>query len=138
MNQHGSIQLAWQDGLLTMHTTGPFNEEGIDQAFLELRTNVSEANLPRWYRIDILDKETYGSPQVMSVISQSYLWAMTHGCQAIAIVCANRLQEQLLEQFTTRTHINLQSFLTAADALAWLDSQRFGNEKDVFSNSLSA
>lgn len=120
---HGQLLLRWDADLLYIEVIGPFNLEGVTAGFLQIQQNVNQSQRNAWARIDVLDKETLGAPEVMKVIGASYKWCLQHDCVAIASVCSTSIQRQLLEQTRQKSGMNLAGFSTLAEAELWCREQ---------------
>lgn len=122
---HGQLLLRWDADLLYVDVMGPFNLEGVTAGFLQIQQSVSQSQSQRsaWARIDVLDKETLGAPEVMKVIGASYKWCLQHDCVAIASVCSISIQRQILEQTRQKSGMNLAGFATLAEAEQWCREQ---------------
>ena len=99
-----------------MSVHGPFNQQGVEQAFAEIKASVRKVEPQDWYRLEVLDQQTLGSPTVMKVIGASYLWCIEQGCQFIAVVCANRIQQTILREFIRTSGLNIMAFNSQAEA----------------------
>ena len=122
MVAHGKVNYSWHGNILQLDVFGPFNVIGINNAFKELKKQVSTNFLEKWYRIDVIDDETLGCPEVMKTIGQTYLWSLENSCQMIAIVCANRVQLSLLNAFIEKSGLNVRAFTNQKDALATINA----------------
>ena len=107
---HGKINCAWQNNILHLDVFGPFNVIGVKNAFKQLQAHIDIDSNQNWYRIDVIDEQTLGCPQVMKIISQTYVWSLENHCQMIAIVCANRVQYSLLTNFIERSGLNIRAY----------------------------
>lgn len=123
LQSHGQILLRWDADLLYVDVMGPFNLEGVTAGFLQIQHSVSQSQSSAWARIDVLDKETLGAPEVMKVIGASYKWCLQHDCVAIASVCSTSIQRQILEQTRQKSGMNLAGFATLAEAEQWCREQ---------------
>jgi hypothetical protein len=129
LQSHGQILLRWDADLLYVDVMGPFNMEGVTAGFLQIQHSVSQSQSQSqsqrsaWARIDVLDKETLGAPEVMKVIGASYKWCLQHDCVAIASVCSTSIQWQILEQTRQISGMNLAGFATLAEAEQWCREQ---------------
>ncbi len=122
MFAHGKVNYSWHGNILQLDVFGPFNVIGINNAFKELKKQVSTNFLEKWYRIDVIDDETLGCPEVMKTIGQTYVWSLENNCQMIAIVCANRVQLSLLNAFIEKSGLNIRAFTNQEDALATINA----------------
>lgn len=122
MIAHGNINCSWHGNILQLDVFGPFNVIGINNAFEELKKQVSANFHEKWYRIDVIDDETLGCPEVMKTIGQTYMWSLENNCQMIAIVCANRVQLSLLNAFIEKSGLNVRAFTNQKDALATINA----------------
>lgn len=120
MISHGSVSINWSANLLKIDTHGPFNEEGVTAAFKEIKGSVRALAHPKWVRLDRLDEQTLGSPEVMAVIAENYLWGYRYGCQATAVICSHIVQVQILDGFIRQSGVNMKSFDSVNEAEAWL------------------
>ncbi len=117
MENHGYNTLEWCGDVLINRTFGPFNITGVTAAFEHIKTTALTSGKPRWYRVDVLDGETLGSPDVMKVISQSYYWCLNEGgCEAIISCCANVVQEKMLQQFIDHSKLNMKVMANLEEA----------------------
>ena len=122
MVAHGKVNYSWHGNILHLDVSGPFNVIGINSAFDELKKQVSANFFEKWYRIDVIDDETLGCPEVMKTIGQTYVWSLENNCQMIAIVCANRVQLSLLNAFIEKSGLNVRAFTNQEDALATINA----------------
>ena len=120
MKPHGIVELYWRESLLLIETQGPFNVEGVSIAFQQIKQSVERHKPESWFRIDILDQDTLGCPQVMKVIGDSYKWSLTNGCLEVAVVCENQLQLDLLTKFIDHTALNIKGFQNKEQAIQHL------------------
>ena len=120
---YGHIQLSWSHQHLLINVFGPFNLEGIKQSYEQIQDAVQASNFAQWTRIDLLDEETLGAPEVMKVIGASYKWCFANRCVGIASVCSTNIQRNMLEQFQAETQLNLIHMGSLDDALAWCERQ---------------
>lgn len=123
LKSHGQLQLRWEADFLYIEVMGPFNLEGVTAGFLQIQHSVNQCQRSAWVRIDVLDKETLGAPEVMKVIGASYKWCLQHECVAIASVCSTSIQRQILEQTRQQSGMNLAGFATLAEAEQWCREQ---------------
>ena len=123
LQSHGQILLRWDADLLYVDVMGPFNLEGVTAGFVQIQQSVGQCQRSAWVRIDLLDEETLGAPEVMKVIGASYKWCLQHDCVAIASVCSTSIQGQILEQTRQKTGMNLAGFATLAEAEQWCREQ---------------
>ncbi|WP_440874061.1 hypothetical protein [Thalassotalea sp. PLHSN55] len=106
MGPHGHIDYTWQENVLIIKTSGPFNIEGVKQCAAEIVTTVEEKAFPSWYRVDILDHEALGSPDVMAIIGKSHLWSNAlPTCKKAAICCANHIQLTMMKRFIAQENL---------------------------------
>ena len=123
LKPHGDVKLNWHSNLLMVEVSGPFNMEGANSSFKKIQVSV-RANKPEiWARIDILDQETLGSPEVMKVFGATYKWCFEHSCSSVGFVCATFLQAEMLEKALIATGMNLAGFSTLSDAETWCVEQ---------------
>jgi hypothetical protein len=119
---HGKISCTWQSNILHLDVFGPFNVIGVKNAFEELKKQATTCSQDTWYRIDVIDEQTLGCPEVMKIIGQTYVWSLENNCQMIAIVCANRVQLSLLKAFIEKSGLNIRAFTNQEEAIATLYS----------------
>lgn len=118
---HGNVELHWQENALLITAHGPFNYDGITRAFEQIKSAVAKIDYVPWVRVDILDNETLGCPEVMKVIGDSYKWACQNNCYEVVVFCSNRLQETMLNEFTSYTKLNIRAFTDRNLALSYVD-----------------
>jgi hypothetical protein len=123
LKSHGQLLLRWDADFLHIDVKGPFNLEGVTAGFLQIQHSVSQRQRSAWARIDVLDEETLGAPEVMKVIGASYKWCLQHDCVAIASVCSTSIQREILAQTRQKSGMNLASFATMAEAEQWCREQ---------------
>jgi len=123
MKPHGKIELSWNKNALIINTYGPFNLEGITIAFEQIKHSVALTKPVAWYRLDLLDDETLGCPQVMKVIGDSYKWSLCNGCPEIMVACHNQIQTTLLNQFIHYTGLNIKAFSCKEAAISYLNDK---------------
>lgn len=119
---HGKISCTWQSNILHLDVFGPFNVIGVKNAFEELKKQATTCSQDTWYRIDVIDEQTLGCPEVMKIIGQTYVWSLENNCQMIAIVYANRVQLSLLNAFIEKSGLNIRAFTNQEEAIATLHS----------------
>ena len=119
---HGKISCTWQSNILHLDVFGPFNVIGVKNAFEELKKQATTCSQDTWYRIDVIDEQTLGCPEVMKIIGQTYVWSLENNCQMIAIVYANRVQLSLLNAFIEKSGLNIRAFTNQEEAIATLYS----------------
>lgn len=122
MVAHGKVNYSWHGNILQLDVFGPFNVIGINNAFEELKKQANANFFEKWYRIDVIDDETLGCPEVMKTIGHTYMWSLENNCQMIAIVCANRVQLSLLNAFIEKSGLNVRAFTNQEDALATINA----------------
>ena len=127
MQAHGHVELKWRGNVFYNYVHGPFNLEGTSQCFEKIKNNVLLNHSPSWARIDILDTETLGAPEVMKMIGATYVWCIENGCIVIASVCSTMLQAEMLEQTRIKTGLPLAGFDTLEEAEQWCYSQLAGD-----------
>lgn len=111
MGPHGHIDYTRQENVLIIKTSGPFNLEGIKQCAAEIVTTVEEKAFSSWYRVDILDQEALGSPDVMRVIGKSHLWSnRLPSCKKSAICCASHMQLTMMKRFIAQENLAIECF----------------------------
>lgn len=98
MNKHGHMKLSWQGDLFIVEVEGPFNEEGIEFWFSELKKSVENSRHKVWRRLEVWNDEVIGSPKTMETGAKIYEWYENNGCDKVAIVISNGFQEQVLQQ----------------------------------------
>ena len=72
MKKHGDITLEWDGNVLISCPKGPFNPEGTIDTIQRYQQCVLDANLSCWFRLEIWDDETMGSPQAMEKVKDAY------------------------------------------------------------------
>lgn len=126
---HGKISCTWQSNILHLDVFGPFNVIGVKNAFEELKKQATTCSQDTWYRIDVIDEQTLGCPEVMKIIGQTYVWSLENNCQMIAIVCANRVQLSLLNSFIETSGLNIKAYTNTVEALAELEALAIENKE---------
>lgn len=121
MEGHGRVTLIWEEDLLIVNPLGPLNEEGVVETINELKQTVVSAGLKSWVRLELWEKDTMGSPQVMENACHMFEWCEQHGCNAAAIVVDNFFQASLLKENFSG---NFDVFNNTQEALSWLDKYR--------------
>lgn len=122
MNRHGEAKFYWEGDLLIVEPKGPFNLEGSQHQCEEMQTAILQKGLKRWRRLEILEPNTLGSPDVLAVVKGLYHWYDQHGCCAAAVVVKNGVQRYAIE--TVFQGRNVSIFDSEKDARIWLDSQQ--------------
>lgn len=128
---HGSVKAHWDAQILTIHTQGPFNLEGIHQGGMLIRNAVKNRKHDQWLRLDIADNESLGEPGVIDAITSNYLWSFKNGCKAMALVYCNSLQKALYDNFMQDQSINFKAFYTIGEANDWLEHYANSSEIDI-------
>lgn len=122
MERHGEAKFYWEDDLLIVEPKGPFNLEGSQYQCDEMQTAILEKDLKCWRRLEILEPNTLGSPDVLAVVKGLYHWYDQHGCYAAAVVVKNGVQRYAIE--TVFQGKNVSIFNNEEEARAWLDAQQ--------------
>ena len=79
---------------------------------------------PFWYRVDYLDEDALGSPNVMQIIARSYKWSFTqHHCRAMALYCATPMQFQMVNRYIEQTQFPMKTFQRKSSAKAYIEEQ---------------
>lgn len=120
---HGTTVLAWHHDILDIRVHGPFNLEGANINFKKIQDAVVSRPHEQWARIDILDDETLGAPDVLGVVSASYMWCFASGCSCIACVCKTNIQRQMIRTFSRKTQLNIHAFSDYSEAHQWCNEQ---------------
>lgn len=127
-NPHGTVDIEWHDNVLVLRCHGPYNSEGIGQSIALTKADVAEKAFEHWYRIDILDDETLGSPEVVQLIGEFYVWCMHNQCTEAVIVCSNVIQEQLVQQFIDRTGARMVTAKLYNEAINYINLKSAGDK----------
>lgn len=122
MNIHGEAKAYWEDDLLIVKPKGAFNLEGGFRLLKDMQAVIQKTGLPRWRRLEILDPETMGSPDVLDVVNGLFRWYDAHGCYAVAAVVTNGVQRYAFE--TVFEGNNVSIFENEDDAREWLETQK--------------
>ncbi|MCY7296109.1 hypothetical protein [Alteromonas sp. a30] len=120
---HGETHFSWIGNILIVRAIGPFNIEGVDTSFEQLKAEVAKANNTSWIRLDYPDENTFGDHEVIRGIEQGFFWSLENGCRAIASVTTTSLQKALFESFLSRHDLNLRPFEEEESAMEWLSTQ---------------
>ena len=130
LKPHGNVNLSWNLNLFQVEVIGPFNIEGVNSCFRKIQDSVIKNKPSVWARIDALDPETLGSPDVMKVIGASYQWCLEQDCVGIAVVCTTFLQAEMLEKTRLTTGMNLAAFRSSLEAEKWCIEQIQGKAQN--------
>ena len=118
---HGKVKCSWNNHTLITKVFGPFNMSGVEIADRDIREQLNGKTYDAWYRLDILDEHTLGCPEVMKVIGRSYLWSFNDNtCHAIAVVCANNWQHDMMCNFINQHKLPIKCFLSQEEAQSYL------------------
>lgn len=134
MNEHGELRFYWQENTLRVSAKGPFNDEGMLSSSDNIKKAISKKNLLSWSRLEILDEETLGSPSVLGIVDELYTWYIDNGCNRIAIVVSNNLQQTIIEDVF---YSDASIFRCEKEAIKWLaegfdiKSNKVINQSDV-------
>ena len=120
MQPHGELILEWKADLLIVHPKGPFNEEGVVDAIDSLKSAVKTYNSGKWFRLEVWEEDTLGSPTVMNDVKKLYFWCAKHGCLATAVVVRNSLQRDIIDKNFLG---NIGVFKSKNEAMDWLSEQ---------------
>jgi hypothetical protein len=120
---HGKVKCCWNNQILVTKVFGPFNISGVEIADRDIRQQTNGKKCDVWYRLDILDENTLGCPDVMKVIGRSYLWSVNdETCKAIAVVCANNWQYDMMLNFIEQHKLPIKCFLDVEQAHCYIYS----------------
>jgi hypothetical protein len=122
MKIHGETKLSWHLDTLIVDAHGPFNEEGAQYFKKSFESALLTNKRRHWHRIDILDNETLGSPEVLNIVKQSIAQAFKANCLSVAIVAANTLQAQLFTQMANELALTIKVFHSLDNARQWQQS----------------
>ncbi|XQW86727.1 hypothetical protein ACOYR1_08390 [Thalassotalea piscium] len=117
MEAHGTITFVWDINLLIVNLKGPFNQEGFERGFSQLKTSVLSREPGTWKRLQILDEETISSPEAIEYAMTSWNWFFDHGCVRFAIVISNSVQAYFLNDIKNP---KIKVFERIEDAKVWL------------------
>lgn len=120
-DKQGHATLLWKGNILVGESEGIFDEEGIKSGQQMLKKAVLDKGLSRWRRLQVLSKETMGSPEAVMAIKDMYRWCEDNGCFATGIVIGNKLQDQIIESLFS--DFNVKTFADAKSAEEWLNKQ---------------
>ena len=119
---HGAVSIKWDKDVATISVYGPFNISGVELADKKIRQNIENKGCEIWYRLDVLDENTLGCPDVMKVIGRSYLWSVNDAtCHAVVVVCANGVQSSMMQKFIEHYKLPIKSFRSQEEAMHYLD-----------------
>lgn len=125
MQQHGVIEINWEDSFLIVHAQGAFNREGLMQAEQEIRQFL-KSNPPTstvWYRIDLLSASTLPTPESIPNVHEMYAYSFQLGCSAAAVVTPfEKIIEFALRNHSGESH-NVNVFSDIDSAKRWLLNQ---------------
>ncbi|MFD2167102.1 hypothetical protein ACFSJY_12665 [Thalassotalea euphylliae] len=126
MRPHGTVALTWRRNILLNYTQGPFNVEGVKRSFDDIKQSVAEAGFDHWYRVDFLDEETLGCPEVMKVIGDSYKWSsVENNCGGVLVCCSNQLQQNMMHRFISHTALNIQVFSSSEAVFNYIENSNW-------------
>ncbi len=120
MDSHGKVSIEWIGDLFISSTNGPFNEAGVKDSIVIIKTSILNKNLKSWRRLEIWDEETLTSPEVFPLMKATTQWYKIHGCYASAVVIKNNLQRYMVENLIKS---GTPIFTEIDIAIAWLDEQ---------------
>lgn len=120
---HGKVKCCWDNQTLVTEVFGPFNMSGVEIADRDIRAQINSKSGNSWFRLDVLDEQTLGCPDVMKVIGRSYLSSVNdESCRAIVVVCANNLQHDMMSKFVKEYKLPIKCFLELEKAQSFLQS----------------
>jgi len=120
MDSHGKVSIEWIGDLFISSTNGPFNEAGVKDSIVIIKTSILNENLKSWRRLEIWDEDTISSPEVFPLMKATAQWYKTQGCYASAIVIKSNLQRYMVENLIKS---GTPIFTEIDIAIAWLDEQ---------------
>lgn len=121
MQPHGDIQLELQGNILIIIPKGPFNIEGAIIAVAKYKDSIEQKNLTKWYRLDIWDEDSMGTPEALEHSIEVFNWSQRHGCMATAIVVSNTIQSGIARKIIPQP---MAVCYDKSVALNWLEEQR--------------
>ena len=122
MEPHGHVELTWQKNILTVQVYGPFNLEGIQIASNQIKESVKDKNFTQWHRIDFLDANTLGCPDVMKVIGRSYKWSnYLASCKHVAVCCSTPMQYAKMKHFIEHDNLDITLFSCVNQTQQFID-----------------
>lgn len=124
-NTHGHITTEWVDALMVTHVYGPFNLDGVNASFEQLKESIEQRGLKSWCRLDILDTDTLGGPDVMRTIGNSYEWGFNRGCVGLATVYSTLIQRDIYQDYRRATGFNMSEFTVKEEAMYWCYEQLY-------------
>lgn len=120
MDPHGYLDLKWSNNVLYVQAFGPFNDEGAKaaaDAYIDLIMNKQH---PTFSVIEILNKDSIGTPDTMTEVAKIWSFIGEQGCNALALVYSNEVQRHLAQQFLPPFG---KLFSNVEDAETWVSDQ---------------
>ena len=126
MLEHGKFNITISKNLVVIELFDSFNEQAANHAICELKKICGEFD-EGFYLLEIAEKYTGATPEVLNMVSSLTTWLTKHKCLARALVfpdhvllkIANLYEPELFSGILPTRH-----FETRQQALAWLDGFR--------------
>jgi hypothetical protein len=119
MEKHGELLFSWEENILIVKVSGSFNKEGALAGITAIKESVCNKNKRIWHRLGFWDEEYLGSPSTMKMFKDAHIWCAEHGCQRVAVVVTNVVQQGVAEKIFSP---HAKVFRGEADAREWLTS----------------
>ncbi|NMP32708.1 hypothetical protein HII17_14190 [Thalassotalea sp. M1531] len=94
----------------------------------QIKQSVREQGFDVWYRVDYLDNETLGSPEVMSVIGKNYKWCGPYNnCQQLTVCCSSTIQVGMMRKLSEQIGLPINLFTDVAQTKDFISEKGWGN-----------
>ena len=98
MKGHGEVRFVWRKDVLFVEAFGPFNEVAVVQVAEAYLKQVEGQELESFSVVEVWDKNSLGSPEVMDKVGQFWHYLQGTNCSALCIVVDSGIQKRLCEK----------------------------------------
>ena len=120
MKGHGEVRFTWGKGILYLEAFGPFNEVAVVQVAEEYLKQVASLEQESFSVVEIWDKHSLGSPEVMGKVGQFWKYLQGTRCTALCVVVESGIQKRLCEKLLPPIG---SVFLSKQEAEQWLQAK---------------
>lgn len=126
-NAHGDIRLAWVGNLFVVAPFGSINEEGAIAFNRQIEEAIVQYKEPDgWYRMEYLtDPATLCTPDVIDMLTESFAFTKSNGCQLLLIVGGNQCMSKIATDCCNVVGLPIEIFADFEEWLAWSKSTDF-------------
>lgn len=115
LSAHGDFSISWQGNILFVHASGNYNLEGAERVNLAIKESVIQKGITQWVRIDVLEENVLGGPDVLEEVKSGVHWGKAHGCTEVIFI-TDGIKAALFKKMFSE----LVTFSTVEEALDYL------------------